>query len=1061
MSTYTTLPLLALAEQPAPRLDWYAPLREIKSMGSQAARPGSLAGLHQARQEHLGQFFTPDALVAFIWRLLTPSMEKAVSKQWGKVALFDNSVGCGRLMQFADPEKHHLGGVDVHGETVTHLTEVAEQAGFDCQFQVSGMEWIRPRNFNVGLINPPFSLHLDSPTLSPYPCTTWGKFGPNTGAISHAYALFQALDCCEVVAAILPRSYAVEVQGDPNLNKRLVAVFHAPTKSFAEEATAVQTSILIFDYAEKEAGEVLVQSLASLDEPAPSLSLTIGTTRHYSPKLGHCELDDEQPTITLPVTADNTVRVAHNSRRIVLKFACGLTQAKVMNGLYRSRIFSARDDGQRLPHGVLFSGQGKLDIEVHLAQDAPLSSFSDFLHTIRQHGGEPSVDDGLWKFIGKRAREIQKQRVPFRHVIYQPGPRLSGKPVSGVARQTFLVQPGVWGSPVVKAGDSVRLAPISESEFDLVLGGKTYRLGSDETQRYFEIEGGEIDENPWVVKHSGRLVAFPEQAQALRKKAIAAGIDKWLSWDYQLDDLLELFIGPTGAVVAWDMGLGKARLALALALFSGCQHGLVVVEAHLIPEMETELAMLPIAADLWQTIKTPDQAINLKRINIISYNRLRSSLYGQAESRHTYARKMRRRIGTLIADEGHLLRNPQSKQCRALAMVAARKRFILTGTPVANYPRDIHPLLAYVSGDGTAAQPYGFRRGFLETNHHRDMSGAVRGVDAFREHFVTLEWCTNEFAETLREGAKREIPKIQNLSAYRAAMAHHVKRRLSIEPEVAAHFTIPTPIEREVSIAWDEPHLQYYLTVCEDFYSWYTNHKREADARRKNINLIAVLARINAVRMANNYPQHGVKGFGVYSHLTAKQRWAIDRLETLTGEGHKTILYADNPGCLELLGGHLLKRGIESVVMHGQKTIKDRTIELNERFRFGKVPVLLASLGVTQTGLNIPQASRGIFLCRSWTHKTEEQAKKRLLRPQQKQEVEFEYAHHRGSIDIYQGQMVDHKRDSAFAGLDYATPVYDDVEFLHLDTILGRFCVDVAHMFNCKPHDLKKYLKAA
>jgi hypothetical protein len=39
----------------------------------------------------------------------------------------------------------------------------------------------------------------------------------------------------------------------------------------------------------------------------------------------------------------------------------------------------------------------------------------------------------------------------------------------------------------------------------------------------------------------------------------------------------------------------------------------------------------------------------------------------------------------------------------------------------------------------------------------------MRGIDSFRDDYVVLEWATNEFTDNLRGGAKREIPKINNV----------------------------------------------------------------------------------------------------------------------------------------------------------------------------------------------------------------------------------------------------------------------------------------------------------
>lgn len=51
-----------------------------------------------------------------------------------------------------------------------------------------------------------------------------------------------------------------------------------------------------------------------------------------------------------------------------------------------------------------------------------------------------------------------------------------------------------------------------------------------------------------------------------------------------------------------------------------------------------------------------------------------------------------------------------------------------------------------------------------------------------------------------------------------------------------------------------------------------------------------------------------------------------------------------------------------------------------------------------------------------------------------------------GSLDSYQEQMVAFKRHTAASGLDWATPELDDVEFLHMGTIMARFIKDLAQV---------------
>ncbi len=1054
MTTAAPIP----TSHPAP--DWRQALRGRTSLGSQAKRPGSLAGLHAARLAHLGQFFTPDALAGWIWRMVVPALERALSRdgEGARVPLIDTSCGTGALLQFADPARHTLAGTDVHGPSVTALGDAAKAAGFQCHFSTVGMEQIDPTGFGVALINPPFSLHLEAPTLVAGPATHYGRFGPDTSALSHAYAVQQALAAADLVAALLPRSYTDTLLADPVAWPRLVAAFHAPAWCFREQGAEVRVSVLFFAKDPRAPGAaVRVETLDDALTLVPDLGLSCRTTRDLNPRLHETGIVDEGPTITRPVTGNPKVRLGHSGRKLTLGFACGLMEAKVRNAVLRERLTAPVIDGHRYPKGVKYTGQGALDIEVHLAQADPLASIDALCDLIRATGADLEVDPGLLRYLHKRTRRLRIERTPFRHTILVKADMAHGPAgaLVGKARTTHLVDPDTWGSPVIKAGAEVAFSADGSGSYRYRVGGRDFGLSEEVLNRRFAVVTGQSEDH-WETVHPGRLVAFPERAAELRRRGQALGLDGFLSWDYQFEDLLELSMS-RGAIAAWAVGLGKARLAAGLILLSGCTAGLICTEAYLIDELRTELARLPIPATDWQVIQSPRDLDRLRRINVISYHRLRGPING-AHQRRTYASRLRHRIGCLVADEGDLLRNKGTAQSAALRKVAAKRRHALSGTPLGNYPRDAFSVLAFTGGDATAAQVYGMHRWYLDPALRQSTRDCVPGVDRVREQFVTLEWVTNQFRQDMTTGAKREVPKLRNLSAYRGALAHHVKRRVAQEPDVARHFQIPVPEHRVTTLDWDPAHLAHYLRIAEDFRQWYL--KGQANSRERN--LIALLARIQAVQIAAAIPQRrSDKSPFVYDGgLTSKQRYVVDRLAGLVEDGHKVIAYAEWPELLEVIGRALDRRGVEHVTIHGGKPIAERVRELNTRVRAGPAPVLLASLGVAQKGLNIPEADRVLFLTRSWTAKTEDQAEGRVLRPQQTRPVTTEFVHLRGSIDDYQGQMVTHKRDAINAGLDWGTPTLDDVEFLHLDTLLGRFVEDLAGLMGCRTHEVRDRLAA-
>lgn len=1042
-------------------MDWYAPLAARQGRGATAARPGSLAGLAAARKEHQGQFFTPAPVARLMWEIAQPVFE-ACAQYHRSARILDNSVGSGRLLRFASADRHALFGVDTDGEAVAALSAAAAAAGFEYEFLTCGMQDITPKDFDCAFINPPFSLTLQSPWLSPYSCTAYGKFGPNTNALSHAYALAQALDAARVVVALLPTSFTEEVATDPAYNERLQAIYHLPAGAFRKENTEVRTSILVFGPLGATV-PVQRQTLANLEAgPLPPVSLRAGLFAH-SPKarLNARHIESGAPTITLPVTGDTSVRVSHDGRRVRLGFGCGLTQAMVLNAILREPVEHYQPDGtdrHRYPQGIRYTGQGALDLEVHLTQDDPLASFEAFLAEIRDAGGTPQVQPGVREHLVRRHRRSLRQRTPLAHTVYFPGGhvRPADDLVLGIARTTHQIDPNSWFSPVIEMGAEVSFTREGGDCYVAEIDGERLSLTAAELQARFETASEATTEGAWRQIHAGLAAAYPDLAANYRARARALGVDKWLSWDFQLEDAIECLMKPEGCVIAWEQALGKARLAAALILLSGVKHGILAVEPYLVPEMEAELRLLPIPPEAWQVITKPAHARALRTINIITYDRLRSKL---ADAKHqSYAKLLRRRAGLLVADEGEVLCNMDSLQTRALWQLATKRKFVLTGTPIANYPRDALPLLNFCAGDGTAAQPYGVRGLFMDERLRTSTAFAERGIDRFRDDFVTTEWVTSEFIDTLSQGAKREIPKIANLDRYRAMLAPHVKRRLVKEPAVAKFLKLPEPTEQVRTLGWNDAHLSHYLRVAEDFSEWYLQQRGD---ERRGSNLVALLARIQAVEIAANFPQHEGQKFGRYLPLTSKQRFAIERLAEHSRAGHKSILYAHHPGLLDLLARELeAQHGIRGVVFHGGKSIKARTQLLNDEFRYGDAPVLFANIAIAQAGLNLPQADTVFFYDRDWSFKAEDQAGKRVLRVQQKNAVLHERWHLDGGIDVYQDQLVAFKRDAFRSGLDWATPETDAVEFLHLDTILTRFAEAVAARRGVKSHELRHALAA-
>lgn len=1037
------------------QIDWYAPLRAIQSLGSKKRKIAHQGELAQARKEHLAQFFTPDAVARFMWRFIENTTAKT---------LFDNSIGSARLFQFADPQRHQLAGVDIHAATVKQVMQTAEAASFKCTIYHAGMQDINAKHFDVGLINPPFSIHLESVNLQRYPgCTTMGRLGPDTSAMSDIYALHQALSACAVVIALLPRNRANELLEStlPRIKNRLRAVYHLPSNCFHEEGTKVETSVLVFgDVVEDSQAAVMKVNDLDMELPDWGLQRAVDLNSGFDPKLVFLRRKQILPAINLPVTGNKQVHVHLDGRRIKLKFHCGLTQAKVLNAVLVKRIFST--ELHRLPKNVNFSGQGRLDLMAYMAMHEPVRAFEEFLDLLRSAGGDPVLHHSVMPSIIKRARRTLRALVPFRRTVWSKG-NLNQKQFAAIAKESHTIDPTAWVSPLIKKGETIQFSVTNDGKYAFEKNGKTYQIGTDRLEAMFDAER---QSEGWHTVHEGKHAINQQHANLLRQRAKALGIDQWLNWKFQLDDLIEILMQPrsVGSIGGWEQACGKSRLAAALILLSGVKHGLIVVESRLVTEMKTVLSVLPIDTASIHVIESADDLKNLKTINIISYERLRlpvrvpvfndaGKVTASKPSKQTYAKALRRRIGLVIPDEAEKLGNIDSEQSRALFQLSAKRKVALTGTPISNYPRSVHGLMLFVGGDATPYQPYGYYRGYLSDVWLRSMEYVPRGIAKVAEDFVVLEWATNEFMENLGKGAKREVPKIRNLDTFREWLSPLMKRRVVDEPDVQPYINLPPIHEKVITLDWDPVHLAHYLKVADEFANWY---KAGEDNRRNNLALL--LAKIQAVHIALNIPQANPSYRG---GLTSKQVFQLERLCQIAQEGKKSLLFCNNPMVVDIFHRELKKRNIQSVRFTGKQSIANRNKEKDEAFKHGDAPHLLATLGCAKSGQNLPQADYVLFYDRCWSYRTQDQAIKRPRRTERKEPIQAEFLHLPGGLDIYQAQLIAFKKDATKAGVDWASPEMDEVEFVHLTTVMDRFVDELAKLHQLSNHVMREHLKAA
>jgi len=1012
-------------------------LDNLQSRGSVAAKPGSLAALHEKRKETLSQFWTPDWLSKFIWQTLSPAFP---GEQ--RYSLFDNSIGSAGMFRYADPKQFHLFGIDADGDLIDEVVSILEKSEYGFGFDVlhAHMENVELEKFSAALINPPFSIPLSSPFLKPYPeITHYGKHGPDTSAVSHEYALAQALSHCDIIAAVVPQTTKDVISQNSEMAGRLRAVFELPSDTFKDEnVKAVKTDLLIFGRkltgVKANVPEAIRVKRLAIDEFSVPPALyqfecrTIGDIGHSRHPIKVVGVEQSKPVITTPVTGNNTVLLKRAGRWIKLTFSDGATEARVKNSLYRLRLYS--DHLHKYPSKTLYAGQFKLNLDVIAMQNEPFAALDSICDAIRSAGGDPIVTDQLKAGIKGIVAENNRMSVPYGRTVYRKGvPEFNA-----TAKRMALINRTQKGAAI--AMNEAVTAKRIESGFLVTTRRGQFTCEHDTFFSLFEPEEKALGEGYWEEIYPSIAKIFPSEIARLRTNATQLGIDQWLTWDFQMEDLCELAFKPTGGICGWQMALGKSRLAISLAmLLTG--KSLIVLKSRLIPEMVNELKNLGIVD--YRVIKSKADTERLGKINIISYERLKRPLHPKYP-KITLAKFIRKKVPNVLCDEGGLLANYHSLQTRSVWRLGAKCKYILDGTPSPNYPREMLNLAAWAVGKERAYQPYSMSRGFIEPRLFNGAELQPTGRDEFNKRYVTIEWATNEFLDT-GVGAKREVPKIKAafLQDFRNWVAPMIKRRVQQEPAVSRYVKFPVPELRDpIEVDWDFDHLLLYVKTVEEFANWYKNYAQERGEEGKSLNLTMILARLEACFKATNVPS-AVSGFGQgFQRLTTKEIACLDLIENEVNRGLRPIIFARNPVVLHRLSAELDKRNITNLVFSGEETINKRIEKLNTRIRQGNDQVMLASLGVTQDGLNLPQLNSFIFYNRSYKLREEFQAIYRLIRPQQKSQVSGSFLHLKGSIDEYMGQLIKWKALASESGLDYAEQSNDE-EFVHFDAFVYRF----------------------
>ncbi|WP_210490639.1 DEAD/DEAH box helicase [Rufibacter aurantiacus] len=419
-------------------------------------------------------------------------------------------------------------------------------------------------------------------------------------------------------------------------------------------------------------------------------------------------------------------------------------------------------------------------------------------------------------------------------------------------------------------------------------------------------------------------VEVPQELQTTLRGYQRQGLN-WLSFLDQFN---------FGGCLADDMGLGKTVQVLAFLLSQRTRvernTNLVVVPTSLLFNWQQEAARFAPTLRITTVygnnrVKNPSE-LDGYEVVLTSYGTLLSDIMVLKEYRFNY----------IILDESQAIKNPESQRYRAVRLLQARNRLVMTGTPLENNTYDLYGQLSF-------ACP-----GLLGNNRY------------FRDHYSKP---IDQFKSYKR--ARELQRKISPFLLRRTK--EQVAKELPEKTEMVLYCEMGTD-QRKIYAAHE-------LEIRE-----FISAQAEEEIQKSPMHVLRGLTRL---RQICNSPAL-LPEEAAYGETSAKLEVLLEQIESKAPH-HKILVFSQFVSMLQLIQKELRARGIKFSTLTGQT--KDRAGAVAAFQEQEDVRVFLISLKAGGTGLNLTRADYVYLVDPWWNPAVENQAIDRTYRIGQEKNV--------------------------------------------------------------------------
>lgn len=290
---------------------------------------------------------------------------------------------------------------------------------------------------------------------------------------------------------------------------------------------------------------------------------------------------------------------------------------------------------------------------------------------------------------------------------------------------------------------------------------------------------------------------------------------------------------------------------------------------------------------------------------------------------------------TVILDEAHRAKNPESRQTRAAWFLAhsSRYRWLLTGTPLTKDALDLWSLIHAIDPESAPVRSTWVDR-YVEVT--TDWSGYPKYGGLREDRKAELfSWLDPMFFRRSKAEVLPELPERAYVTRWAELAGGQGTAYKAMQKEMLAE------LDSGVLVVVDPLVLRTRLTQLAsatpalELRPWKDPTTGEMSERREVVSLKMPSCKVDAL---------------------------LDILEDQAGE--PIVVFADSRLLIELCSRELTKAGIEHGLITGSVSDGDRDLAL-EQFQAGKLPAILCTIGAGGEGITLHRAATSVFLQRS------------------------------------------------------------------------------------------------